>query len=227
MKGLRLSDLLDHLSVDPDALPDNLLVELLGGIVRSVAALHQAPGQPRHGALNPSRVVITPEGSIVLLECGLADSIEKLQRNREQLWREFGLAMPPSASLPRFDRRTDVTQLAAIVLALVLRRPLGAEEYPRGIGDLIVEATSRGDAALGSALRMWLQQAMQLHARANFATAADAEQALAQLPAATGSRRAAGQAIRALVRLVCDEQPDGILLAFPVLHPAFPKLQAS
>lgn len=230
--GIRLSDLLEHLATtpaaNPDALPDAALMELLGGLVRVLAALHQSPGSPRHGALNPAHVVVTTDGAVLLLETGLASDIEALQRNREQLWKEFGLAFPPAASLPRFDRRADVTQLAAIALALTLRRPLRTEEYPRGVADLVLAATDgrQGDPALASALRMWLQQALQLHSRANFATAAEAARALAEIPMPTGSRRAGGQAIRALVRSL-TEDPAGPILIAPFLAPDFPKLHTA
>ena len=59
----------------------------------------------------------------MLTDAVFGPALEGLGRNREQLWREFGLALPASASLPRFDQRSDVTQVGAVVLAIAIRRP--------------------------------------------------------------------------------------------------------
>jgi hypothetical protein len=46
---------------------------------------------------------------------------------------------------------------------------------------------------------MWLQQAIQLHARGNFMSAVDAARHYAELPLAPGMRRTGAHAVRALV----------------------------
>jgi hypothetical protein len=226
VRAIRLSNLLCHLAVDPGAASEQVILELAGGLVRTVTALHQSPGQPRHGAIAPRNVAVAETGSMLLLELALVKRIELLGCNREQLWRHFGLAMPPSASLPRFDRRTDVTQMAAVVLALLLRRPLAADECPRDIATLVVTATAGwGDASLASAVRIWLQQAMQLHARANFASAIDAERAWPHTPAQNGTRLALQQ-LRGLVQRVAASR-SGVPGAQPQPDSGFPKLHAS
>jgi hypothetical protein len=72
-----------------------------------------------------------------------------------------------------------VTQLGALVLAILLRRSLTPSEYPRSVGELVHAATERMNVshACRTALRIWLQQALQLQACAPFASAIDAERA--------------------------------------------------
>lgn len=196
--GVRLSDILSHLASGQETLPDAGMLELAAALIKAVAAVHQLPGAIAHGSITPAHVVLSPEGTAVLTDGVFGAAVEALQRNREQIWREFGLALPASANLPRFDQRTDVTQLGACVLAIALRRPLGADEYPRGIMDLVFAATP-DSAPHASALRMWVQQSMQLHPRAMFSSAAEAQKIFDEIAAAPGMKRAGRQAVQALV----------------------------
>ena len=50
-----------------------------------------------------------------------------------------------------------------------------------------------------SALRMWLQQALQLHPRSMFASAVEADRAFAEITATPGLRRAGAKALSALL----------------------------
>ena len=196
--GLRFSNLLDCLASGEEELTDAGVLELAAAAIRALAAVHQLPGGIAHGSITPSHIVLSREGTVVLTDGVFGGAVEALQRNREDVWREFGLALPASASLPRYDQRTDVTQLGACVLAVVLRRPLRPDEYPRGIADLIF-AAAPGTAPHASALRMWLQQAMQLHPRATFANVVEAQKMFAEITATPGLKRAGRQAVQALV----------------------------
>src|SRR5262245_37913897 len=97
------------------------------------------------------------------------------------LWREFGLALPSSASLPRFDQRGDVTQLGAIVLAIGIRRSLRRDEYPRGTADLVNTVVLSDDVERSARIRQWLHDTLQLEGRVVFSTAVDAAQAFADV----------------------------------------------
>ena len=196
--GVRLSEILNSLASGEEDLPAAGMLELASAVIKAVATVHQLPGGIAHGAITPAHVVLTREGTAVLTDGVFGAAVEALQRNREQIWREFGLALPASANLPRFDQRADVTQLGACVLAIVLGRPLTADEYPRGVADLVVTATP-DTAPHASAVRMWLLQAMQLHPRAMFGNAADAQKMFVEIAAAPGMKRAGRQAVQALV----------------------------
>ncbi len=68
--------------------------------------------------------------------------------------------MPPSAGLPRFDHRADVTGMGLVALALILGRPLAADEFPHAIPALLNEARERSplgeEQPLSPPLRNWL-----------------------------------------------------------------------
>jgi hypothetical protein len=136
------------------------------------------------------------------------EGLEVLQRNREQLWKDFGLAMPAVASLARFDQNADVTQMGALILAIVLQRPLRVTEYPRGASDLVTLATDSsmpGTPDSSVALRMWLQQALQIHPRLAFRSAVDAQRSFAETNGTTPSRRAGVMALQVLLRTTCSQ----------------------
>ena len=203
--GVTLGDLLAALEFGTVALSDTAILELAGATVRTMAALHEVAAGAAHGALCPSHVHVARNGRVVLTAALFGESLQALQYNREQLWRTFGIALPPSATLPRFDQRADVAQLGAVVLAILLRRTLAAAEYPKAALDLIGNATERYGAC-APALRMWLQQALQLHPKAMFATAADAARAYDDAVADVSGRRAGGLAVQAAVRRLCGEE---------------------
>jgi hypothetical protein len=179
-------------------LSDAGVLELTAAVIKAVSVVHQLPGGIAHGAITPAHVVLSRDGVAVLTDGVFGPVVEVLQRNREEVWREFGLALPASASLPRFDQRADVTQLGACVLAILLRRPLKSDEYPRNIAELILAATSE-TLPHAVAIRMWLQQAMQLHARAMFSNAVEAQRGFLEMITTPGLKRAGRQAVQALL----------------------------
>lgn len=206
--GVRLSHLLAHLESTGEVVPESAMLELSSLIINIIASLHAWPGGLAHGALSPAHVVITNDGRVVLTDCVFGAALEVLQRNREQLWKEFGLAMPAAANLPRFDQQSDVTQMGALVLAIVLQRPLHAAEYPRGVSDLVLAAT---DASMtsrpgtSSALRMWLQEALQIHPRLAFRSAVEAQRSFSDISSVPGSRRTGAMALQVLLQTTCAE----------------------
>jgi hypothetical protein len=202
---------LAHAEQRPDTLPDAAAIELLGGVVRALAAFHGGDGSPFHGALTALRVVVAPDATIAFTDIGAFRELEALQLNRERLWREHRVALPAAASLPRFDQRADITQVGVLAVSLLLRRRLRETEYPRPVEDLVIEATAAPvlDAPVASALRMWIQQALQLKARGNFTSGLDAAQGYAELPLPPGARRAGVQALRGLVERLMAGQ-DGL-----------------
>jgi hypothetical protein len=247
-EGIGFSDVLAALEFGTVTLGDEAILELAGAAIGAVARMHQLPGSPAHGALNPSHLIVRRDASVALTGTVFGDALQALQCNREQLWRIFGVALPPSASLPRFDQRTDVTQLGTLVLALLLRRTLTPGEYPKGMIDLVEVATEGISVSprCRSALRMWLQQTLQLHPKALFASASDAARAYADVVADVRGRRAASQLHRAIRQLSGDpvapempaaaprpvtarppEPPPVAARSFPFLRSVFPVLRAN
>jgi hypothetical protein len=209
--GLRLPDLLHEAVKGNIPLPQPAGLDLAWQIVHLVSQLHQLPGLS-HGSITPSHVVITRSGKVVLTDAVFGPALETLERNREQLWKEFRVAMPASASLPRFDQRGDVTQLGATVLALTIGRSLREDEYPRAINEVVIAATLAarpGETGTStSALRMWLQQALLLHPRAVFSSGIDAEKGYNEVLGPAAVRRGGAAAFQTSVRRIFGDTPE-------------------
>lgn len=207
--GLRLPDLLQEAQRAGVEWSAEAAMALSAEIVRVVAALHRTTSIS-HGAITPAHIVVSRKGVVTLTDAIFGPALELLNLNREHLWRRFGVALPPSATLPRFDRRGDVTALGATVLAVILGRGLRAEEYPRGIADLVMDATRarHGDAGSSqSALRTWLQHALCLHPRSTLSTAVDAEQVFAAVEGPPMTRQVAAAALRSRLRRIYGVTP--------------------
>ena len=226
--GVRLSHLLAHLESTGEVVPDSAMLELASLVINAVASLHAWPGGLAHGAINPGHVLITNDGRVMLTDCVFGAGLEVLQRNRESLWKDFGLAMPPSANLARFDQQADVTQMGAVILAITLQRPMRAHEYPRGVTDLVMTATESshvpGSPASASALRMWLQEALQIHPRLAFRSAVEAQRSFADINNRPGSRRAGAMALQVLLQATLGEPvaEKPVVLNTPMQAPAEP-----
>ena len=178
VEGTRLSDILRVAHEKRLQLDINAAICLIRQLVPAVAMLHENARDAAHGLLAPERIIVTPHTRLVIVEHVLAAAVEQLQFGRERLWQEFRVAMPPTAGVPRFDHRADVTGVGLIALALVLGRPIAANEFPHGIAALLNEARERSplgdEQPLSPALRSWLARALQLDTRRAFASAPEA-----------------------------------------------------
>jgi hypothetical protein len=187
VEGTRLSDILRVADERGLYLDINAAMCLIRQLVPAMALLHENARDAAHGLVALERLIVTPQGRLVIAEhvCGAA--VEQMQYGRERLWHEFRVAMPPSAGIPRFDQRADVTGIGVVALSLVLGRPLKDDEFPRRVGDLLNDARERtalGDEQpLSPALRSWLARALQVDVRRAFASAPEALAALDELSA--------------------------------------------
>lgn len=183
--GWRLAEILSAVQEQHLELDINAALCLIKQFVHGLAILHQHARGVAHGALGPERVVVTAHARLVIVEYVLGSALERLEMTRERLWRELRIAVPPSAGSPRFDPRTDVTQLGTIAMALVLGCPLAGDDYPEHMADLIAMATENrtlgGRRPLSKSLRTWLARALQLDLRHSFQSAIDAESELEAL----------------------------------------------
>jgi hypothetical protein len=213
--GVTLSDILAALEFGTLTLSDEEVLELAASVTRAASTMHQALGALAHGALSPSHIVLGRDGSATFTCAIFGDAIQALKRNREHLWREFGLALPAAAGQPRFDQRGDVTQLGAAVLAIVLRRSLRRDEFPRGVADLIASTAIAPGSHESGRLRTWLQDALQLHGRVVFASAVEAGRRFARLLPTADEARAL-----ALRTAILQLQGDPVAAAVRVWRPA-------
>ena len=156
---------------------------LIREMTAAVADLHRKGQRIAHGGLTPDRVILTPEGRLVIVEHVLGAALERLQLPATRLWRELGLVAIEESGCSRLDQRTDVVQIAWIALSLLVGRRIAALEYPRRVDALLDEfvgATRGSSPALVSALRRWLERALHTTTDA-FESAVHAEAALGDL----------------------------------------------
>lgn len=175
--GRRLSEILY------DARGPTYAMELIRQLTPALAALHQQDAGVSHGALNADRIVVTPEGRLVIVEHVLGSALESLPLTANRLRSELGFAVVSNDDAAVFDARTDLVQLGFIALSLVLGRRLDPGDYPQQCGVLLDEIIRRDSYGSLAALRLrwWLEHALQFEGR-GFDSASEAQQALLELP---------------------------------------------
>lgn len=182
VEGVRLSEILRVAAERKLQLDLNAALCLLRQLVPSLALLHENARDVAHGLIGPERLIVTPRARLVVVEHVLGSAVEQLQFNRERLWHDLRVALPPSVGIGRFDHRADVTAVGLVALALVLGRPIGQDEYPHRAGQLLNDARARSvgadDQPLPAALHNWIARALQLDPRQGFTSATEAQLAL-------------------------------------------------
>jgi serine/threonine protein kinase len=176
--GVRLSDLLARTEERRIPLDINAALCLIRQLVPAVAMLHETARDVAHGALGPERLLITPTARLVIVEHVLGAALEQLRYSQERYWTDLRIALPRSPGLPRFDHRTDVTQIGVVALSLILGRALRDDEYPARVGDVVAATWAvsprGGFEPLPTGLRGWLTRALQLEPKQSFASAIEA-----------------------------------------------------
>jgi hypothetical protein len=194
------------------------LLELAASLVAALATMHERMPSIAHGALTPEHVVLQRDGSTVLTGAVYGDALQALKRNREHLWRDFGVALPTAASLPRFDQRGDVTQLGALVLAITQRRSLRRDEYPKATREIALSVSVNANPTTTSKLRLWLQDALQLHGRVTFGSAIEAARAFRDVLPAPAERTLEARALQEAIRQLCGEPETATAAGLPHLR---------
>jgi hypothetical protein len=182
VEGVRLSEILRVAHERKLQLDLSAALCLIRQLVPSLALLHENARDVAHGLISPERLVVTPRARLVVVEHVLGSAVEQLQFNRERLWSELRVAMPPAVGSSRFDHRADATGIGLVALALVLGRPITPDEYPQRVGQLLNDARARSagadDQPLPDALHNWIARALQLDPRQAFTSATEAQLAL-------------------------------------------------
>ena len=175
IRGTRLSTVLDAFERDLVPLEFNATVCILRQLVPALAILHERMPELCHGALAPERIVITPEGRVVIVEHVLASALEALHYSDQRYWEELRIAVPKTAGPPCFDQRSDVLQIGLLALTLIHGRSLNTEEYPVPTASLAERAwavsASGGLEPLPASMRTWLNRVLQLEPKHAFNTA--------------------------------------------------------
>jgi hypothetical protein len=211
--GVRLSELLRRAErkwVGPDL---DASLSLIQQLVGAMADLHRYGRDLSHGALAPERLIVRPDGRLVIVEHAMGPAFEQLRLGRSVLWTQFRVAVPSVAGTTRFDQFTDVMQIGMVALALVLGRPIRRDEFPLKLQELLTEASTPdplGDRpAVSQALRGWLVRAFQFDARSSFRSAVEAESGLRAVLAEERRRPASPSAVvRYLAACPTDPEPQ-------------------
>jgi hypothetical protein len=174
--GRRLSELLH------EARGPKFAAELIRQVAPILATLEQGRGFA-HGVLSPDRIVVTPEGRLVVVEHVIGPAVEALRLPASRLRSELGIAVPPRSAEAVLDGRQDVVQLGYIALSLLLGRRVDLADERHDIGRLLDDAARPGPERAESPwyLRHWLERALQVHV-STFASAHHANLALEEWP---------------------------------------------
>jgi PEGA domain len=157
---------------------------LVRDLTTALAELQRQGDGIAHGALTPERIVMTPDGRVMIVEHVLGTALDRLERPPNRLWLDFGVLAPDDGhGTGRIDQRSDVIQLGWIVLAALVGRRMTSAEYPQRVEalfDEFVRSAGPRSPALVAALRHWLERALQVKGEP-FASAMDAADALFEL----------------------------------------------
>ncbi len=226
VEGIRLSEILRVAKEKRLQLDISAALCLLRQLVPAVALLHENARDVAHGLIAPERLVVTPHARMIIVEYVLGAAVEQLHWSRERLWREFRVAVPPTAGVPRLDHRADVAGIGVVALALVLGRPIGADEFPQQIPLLLEsarECSTLGHARpLSPGLRQWLARALQLDMRRAFTSAPEAMAALDDVLADDSLYVAAPVALETFLSKYIEALIDEVPPARPPAPPPVP-----
>ena len=176
--GWRLSQMLEVASASRLPLDITVVIGLLRQLLPAVSLFGRHNRDAAIGGLAPERLLVTPQGRLVIAEHAFGPALEKLNLGRDRLWRDYRVCMAPSAGLPRANPRADAHGIGVVALSLLLGRVLADEEYPNQLGELVASANENRDGdltPLSKALLMWLTRALQLEVSTAFQSPHEAQ----------------------------------------------------
>jgi hypothetical protein len=170
-EGWRLSEMLAASSSAGRPLDITIVIGLLRQLLPAVSLFGRHNREAAIGALGPERLIVTPQGRLVIAEHAFGPAIEKLNLGRDRLWRDFRVTMAPSAGLPRANARADAHAIGVVALSLLLGRVLTEDEYPNqltALAESVVENRGGEQAPLSKALSGWLSRTLQFDVASSF-----------------------------------------------------------
>ena len=188
-------------------------LRIIRQLVPALAALQRVGAGMAHGAVTVDRIILSADGRLMIREHMVGLALDSLEWPAARLWTEFGILVPRSSAAVHIDERTDITQLAVVVLSLLAGRRIGPDEYPDKTVELLDELTLKNhlqnpsNPAKFQALRHWLERALQLSGQ-SFTSAHDAEGALVDLQEPSESKGTqADQPFRVAPKPALPEEP--------------------
>ena len=183
VRGVRLSEVLATAERQGIALELNAALCLIRQLVSAVAAFHEAAPDSCHGAIAPDRIVITPEGRLVVVEYVLGPALEELRFSQERYWRELGIALAahvrPAALRPVRRRDAGGGRGAGAGARAAARRSTSTPRRSARSSTRRRPALESGESEpIPVLLRAWLRSALQLEPRHSFVSAIGAKKDL-------------------------------------------------
>lgn len=166
-QGRRLSDLLEASAREGQRPAIEAVVALLRQLLPAVSLFSRHRREQAIGTLAPERLWLVAPARVVIADAALGAAVEHLALSREDAWRRYRIAAPPSDDPVVSHARGDVTALGAITLAMLHGRPLGNGEFPGALAQLVSDAQERHgdeDSPLSGVFARWLRRALQLEA---------------------------------------------------------------
>jgi PEGA domain-containing protein len=154
------------------------VLAMLRQLIPAVALFSRHQRDAAIGTVGPERLILTPQGRIVLAEYALAPGLEKLHYSRERLWRDLRVALPPGYSSSRIPPSADVVGVGIVALSLLLGRLLSEDEFLFSLGDLVAsatESTANDRRPLSPGLNGWLGRALQFDEQTAFGSSQEAQ----------------------------------------------------
>ena len=183
--GWRLSDVLGVVVKDTHPIDIGAVLAMLRQLIPAVALFSRHQRDAAIGTVGPERLILTPQGRIVLAEYALAPGLEKLHYSRERLWRDLRVALPPSSTASsRIPPSADVVGMGVVTLSLLLGRLLTDDEFLFTLGDLAASATesvANEKRPLSAGLSGWLGRALQFDEQTAFRSSQEAQVAFEEM----------------------------------------------
>jgi hypothetical protein len=162
--GWRLDHVLDVIENERLPLDISAVLTLLRQLIPAVALFSRHQRDATIGTIGPERLILTPQGRLVIAEYVLTPGLEKLQFPRERLWREFRVALPYDTRAGRIPPSADVVGIGVVAISLLLGRRLKDDEYLVSLGDLaeaLTETSGTTTKKLSAAFGRWLAHSLQ------------------------------------------------------------------
>ena len=134
--GTRLSEFLELAAHAPLRIDIDTALQIVRELLPAIAVLHDSRNVT-HGAIAPERLVLTPQGRLVIVDHGLGLALGKLGYSRKRFWQQLRVPVPQGTGKIVFDARTDVIQIGMVALSLILGRPIEENDFPQNLERLL------------------------------------------------------------------------------------------
>ncbi len=182
--GWRLAEVLDVAERERLSLDISAVLALLRQLIPAVALFARHQREFAIGTIAPERLILTPQGRLLISEYVLGEALGKLSLTRDQLWRVYRVPAPEPSGASRDVHRVDVLGIGIIALSLLLGRRLRDDEFPGPIGKLLADAresSGRNERPLSQGLSTWLGRALQLDPATALTTSQELQVAFEEL----------------------------------------------